>query len=448
MKHNQYFGTDGIRGKVGEIPITPEFFLKLGWAAGKVLANNGSRQILLGKDTRISGAMLQSALAAGLAAAGISVVFTGLMPTPAIAYLTSTFRADAGIIISASHNKFDDNGIKLFSREGMKLSEDLEKHIEAKLEKYLTCVATAKLGKTSYIGDTAAKSYIEFCKGTISNNIKLNGLKIVVDCANGATYNIAPSVLYELGAEVVAIGCQPDGLNINKECGTTDIRLLQRRVLVEKADLGIAYDGDGDRVMMVDHVGKKVDGDQMIYVIAREQQRKGKLVGGVVGTIMSNMGLELALKQLDIPFIRTQVGDRYVVETLQKNDWRLGAETSGHLIIRDHTTTGDGMIAGIQVLSAIVDNNMKLHELCSDMHCFPQRWESVYFVGKQNPLDSGVVKKAIAKVQQQLAGGGRVVLRKSGTEPLIRIMVEGKDINKINKLATYLKKVVKAANNN
>ncbi|KYP97687.1 phosphoglucosamine mutase, partial [Sodalis-like endosymbiont of Proechinophthirus fluctus] len=364
MSNHKYFGTDGIRGKVGDSPVTPDFVLKLGWAAGKVLARHGSRKIIIGKDTRISGYMLESALEAGLAAAGLSASFTGPMPTPAIAYLTRTFRAEAGIVISASHNPFYDNGIKFFSIEGTKLPDEVEEAIEAELVKPLTCVESAELGKASRIVDAAGR-YIEFCKGTFPADLNLKGLKIVVDCANGATYHIAPSVLSELSATVVTFGCQPDGMNINQECGAADVRLLQSRVLAEKADLGIAYDGDGDRVIMVDHLGQRVDGDQILYVIVREKLRQGQLSGGVVGTLMSNMGLELALKQLGVPFVRARVGDRYVLEKMQEKGWRIGAENSGHVILLDKTTTGDGIIAGLQVLSAMVGNHMNLHDLCS-----------------------------------------------------------------------------------
>ncbi|MDN6018214.1 MAG: phosphoglucosamine mutase, partial [Enterobacterales bacterium] len=324
MSERKYFGTDGIRGKVGDCPITPDFVLKLGWAAGKVLARHGSRKIIIGKDTRISGYMLESALEAGLAAAGLSASFTGPMPTPAVAYLTRTFRAEAGIVISASHNPYYDNGIKFFSIDGTKLPDEVEEAIEAEMEKPLTCVESAELGKANRIVDAAGR-YIEFCKSTFPTELSLSGLKIVVDCANGATYHIAPSVLRELGATVIAIGCDPDGMNINKECGATDVRQLQARVLAEKADVGLAFDGDGDRVMMVDHLGNKVDGDQILYLTARENLRQGNLRGGAVGTLMSNMGLELALKQLGIPFARAKVGDRYVLEMMAAKGWRLGA---------------------------------------------------------------------------------------------------------------------------
>ncbi|PLK58785.1 phosphoglucosamine mutase [Candidatus Palibaumannia cicadellinicola] len=445
MNNNKYFGTDGIRGKVGDTPITPDFMLKLGWAAGKVLARHGSRKIIIGKDTRISGYMLESVLEAGLSAAGLSAAFTGPMPTPAIAYLTRTFRAEAGIVISASHNPFYDNGIKFFSIEGTKLPDEVEKAIEAELGKKIMCVESAELGKASRISD-AADRYITFCKGTFPDNLSLKGIKIVVDCANGATYHIAPSVLRELGAEVIAIGCQPDGMNINKECGTTDVRELQRRVLAENAHIGIAYDGDGDRMILVDHLGHKVDGDQIIYIIAREKMRQGQLAGGVVGTLMSNMGLELSLKQLGIPFVRTRVGDRYVLEKMQEKGWRIGAENSGHVILLDHTTTGDGIIAGLQVLSAMVSNSMKLHDLCSDMWLFPQILINVRFAGQNNPLDSVTVIQACQEVQRTLADRGRVLLRQSGTEHLIRVMVEGEDENQVTHLAHYIASTVKVAN--
>ncbi|MGC1025924.1 phosphoglucosamine mutase [Pantoea agglomerans] len=443
MSNRKYFGTDGIRGKVGEAPITPDFVLKLGWAAGKVLARHGSKKIIIGKDTRISGYMLESALEAGLAAAGLTAAFTGPMPTPAIAYLTRTFRAEAGIVISASHNPFDDNGIKFFSSEGTKLPDDVEEAIELEMEKPITCVESAQLGRASRIVDAAGR-YIEFCKGTFPSELNLNGLKIVVDCANGATYHIAPNVLRELGATVIAIGVQPDGMNINKECGATDLKLLQQRVLVEKADIGLAYDGDGDRIMMIDHLGDKVDGDQILYIIAREALRQGQLRGGVVGTLMSNMGLELALKQLGIPFTRAKVGDRYVLEKMQEKGWRLGAENSGHVILLDKTTTGDGIVASLQVLTAMVRNHMSLHDLCSGMKMLPQVLVNVRFAGEHDPLQSDAVKAVTADVEKALAGRGRVLLRKSGTEPLIRVMVEGENEAQVTELANRIADQVKA----
>lgn len=443
MSNRKYFGTDGIRGKVGEYPITPDFVLKLGWAAGKVLASHGSKKIIIGKDTRISGYMLESALEAGLAAAGLSAAFTGPMPTPAVAYLTRTFRAEAGIVISASHNPFDDNGIKFFSTEGTKLPDDVEEAIEAEMDKPMTCVESVQLGRASRIVDAAGR-YIEFCKGTFPSELSLSGLKIVVDCAHGATYHIAPNVLRELGADVIAIGIHPDGMNINKECGATDLRQLQERVVAEKADVGLAYDGDGDRLMMVDHLGQKVDGDQILYIIARERLRQGQLRGGVVGTLMSNMGLELALKQLGIPFARAKVGDRYVLEKLQEKGWLLGAENSGHVILLDKTTTGDGVVAGLQVLTAMVRNHMSLHDLCSGMKLLPQILVNVRFSGESDPLEDATVKAVTADVEAELKGRGRVLLRKSGTEPLIRVMVEGEDEVQVTALAHRIADAVKA----
>ncbi|MFS1562313.1 MAG: phosphoglucosamine mutase [Candidatus Arsenophonus phytopathogenicus] len=442
MSKRKYFGTDGIRGKVGENPITPDFVLKLGWAAGKVLARHGSRKIIIGKDTRISGYMLESSLEAGLAAAGVSAAFTGPMPTPAIAYLTRTFRAEAGIVISASHNPYYDNGIKFFSIDGTKLPDDVEEAIEAEMEKPLTCVESAELGRASRIVDAAGR-YIEYCKGTFPSNQSLSGLKIVLDCANGATYHIAPNVLTELGAEVIAIGCEPNGLNINEGCGAADVTLLKKRVVTEKADIGLAFDGDGDRVIMVDHRGNRIDGDQILYIIARDALRQGQLHGGVVGTLMSNMGLELALQQLDIPFIRAKVGDRYVLEKLQEQGWRLGAENSGHIILLDKTTTGDGIIAGLQVLSAMLRNNMSLYDLCCEIKLMPQVLINVRFSGNHNPLATEEVLNMVNQVEKELAGRGRVLLRKSGTEPLIRIMVEGENEKQVTAMANCIAEVVK-----
>ncbi|MGG4608304.1 phosphoglucosamine mutase [Providencia sp. Me31A] len=444
MSDRKYFGTDGIRGKVGDSPITPDFVLKLGWAAGKVLARHGSRKIIIGKDTRISGYMLESSLEAGLAAAGLSASFTGPMPTPAVAYLTRTFRAEAGIVISASHNPYYDNGIKFFSIDGTKLPDEVEEAIEAEMEKPITCVESAELGRANRIVDAAGR-YIEFCKGTFPNEQSLSSLKIVIDCANGATYHIAPNVFRELGAEVITIGCDPNGININEECGATDVRQLQQKVLEEKAHVGLAFDGDGDRIIMVDHLGEKVDGDQILFIIAREALRQGQLKGGVVGTLMSNMGLEIALKQLGIPFERAKVGDRYVLEKLQEKSWRMGAENSGHVILLDKTTTGDGIVAGLQVLSAMVRNHMSLHDLCSGMKLLPQVLVNVRFKGKHDPLQSDAVVTANEEVEKQLAGKGRVLLRKSGTEPLIRVMVEGENEADVTAMANRIADAVKAA---
>lgn len=445
MSNRKYFGTDGIRGKVGEYPITPDFALKLGWAAGRILAKDGVKKVLIGKDTRISGYMLESALEAGFASAGVATAFTGPMPTPAIAYLTRTFRADAGVVISASHNPFYDNGIKFFSTEGKKLDDAIELEIEAQLEKEIDCVESIQLGRASRITDAAGR-YIEFCKSTFDHDLSLASLKIVVDCANGATYHIAPKVLRELGADVIKIGCDPDGVNINDNCGATDIRALAKCVIDEKADLGFALDGDGDRIIMVDHKGRKIDGDLIIYIIAREALRQGQLKGGVVGTLMSNMGLEIALKNLGIQFVRTKVGDRYVLEKMLEKNWRLGAENSGHVLLLDKTTTGDGIIAGLQVLAAMVRNNMSLADLCSGMTMMPQVLINVRFAEKHDPLTNPDVKLAIEQAEKQLGIHGRVLIRKSGTEPLIRVMVEGIDAAEVQKLAEQIAEAVKASN--
>ena len=443
MAERKYFGTDGVRGKVGTNPITPDFVLKLGWAAGKVLATQGSRVVLIGKDTRISGYMLESALEAGLAAAGLSAAFTGPMPTPAVAYLTRTFRAEAGIVISASHNPYYDNGIKFFSTQGTKLPDEVEEAIEAMLEQPMDCVESAELGRASRIKDAAGR-YIEFCKSTFPAHLSLENYKIVVDCANGATYEIAPSVMRELGAEVIEIGTEPDGMNINEKCGATDIKALQEKVLEVKADVGLAYDGDGDRLIMVDHLGNKVDGDQVLFIIAREALREGRLNGGVVGTLMSNMSLELALKQLAIPFVRANVGDRYVLEQMQERGWGLGGENSGHIIIADRNTTGDGIIASLAVLTAMATHRLSLNELADAVKLFPQVLINVRFAGGDNPLESDTVKAVAADVEKRLAGKGRILLRKSGTEPLIRVMVECEDGVLAQKCAEEIADAVKA----
>ena len=442
MANRKYFGTDGVRGKVGIYPITPDFALKLGWAAGKVLASQGSKMVLIGKDTRISGYMLESALEAGLAAAGLSAAFTGPMPTPAIAYLTRTFRAEAGIVISASHNPYYDNGIKFFSAKGTKLPDEIEEAIEAMLEQPMDCVESAELGKASRINDAAGR-YIEFCKGTFPAHLGLEGYKIVVDCANGATYHIAPNVLRELGAEVIEIGTDPNGLNINEKCGATDVTALQDKVVETKADVGLAYDGDGDRIMMVDHLGNKVDGDQILFIIAREALRSGQLKGGVVGTLMSNMSLEIALKMLGVPFLRANVGDRYVLEKMVENDWTLGGENSGHIIIADKNTTGDGIVASLAVLAAMAQHKLSLNELASAVKLFPQVLINVRFAGGDNPLESDAVKSVAADVEKRLEGKGRILLRKSGTEPLIRVMVECQDAALAQQCAEEIAEAVK-----
>jgi len=394
----KYFGTDGIRGRVGVYPITPDFMLKLGWAAGMAFRSKGACRILVGKDTRISGYMFESALEAGLSAAGADVMLLGPMPTPAIAYLTRTFHAEAGIVISASHNPHDDNGIKFFSGDGTKLPDDVELMIEELLDAPMTVVESDKLGKVSRINDAPGR-YIEFCKSSVPSSTKFGGLKIVLDCAHGATYKVAPSVFKELGAEVIVLSAQPNGLNINDNCGSTHMGQLQAAVVAEGADLGIAFDGDGDRVLMVDHTGAVVDGDELLFIIARDLHERGKLQGGVVGTLMSNLGLELALADLGIPFVRANVGDRYVIAELLERNWLVGGENSGHIVCFQHTTTGDAIIAALQVLLALRRRDESLAQ-------------------------------------------SRQALRKSGTEPLVRVMVEGDDENMVRGYAEELAKLV------
>jgi len=439
----RYFGTDGVRGKVGQYPITPDFVLKLGWAAGRVLAKQGTRQVIIGKDTRISGYMLEAALEAGLAAAGLKAVLTGPMPTPAVAYLTQTFRAEAGIVISASHNPYYDNGIKFFSSEGTKLPDEVELAIEAELDKEITCVESALLGKASRLVDAAGR-YIEFCKSTFPHKLSLSGLKIVVDCAHGATYHIAPNVFKELGAEVITMGIEPNGTNINDKVGATDVRALQQRVVEEKAHLGLAFDGDGDRLIMVDEDGNKVDGDQIAYIISRDLLRRGELKGGVVGTLMTNLGMENGLKQLGIPFVRAAVGDRYVMEKLLEKGWKIGAENSGHIILLDKVTTGDAIVAALQVLASVVGSEMSLSELAKGMTLYPQVLENVRFSGDSNPLDADAVIASVKEVESLLGAKGRVLLRKSGTEPLLRVMVEGEDAELVKASALKIADAVKA----
>ena len=442
-KTKKYFGTDGIRGTVGTAPITPDFMLKLGWAAGKVFARegNGRNKILIGKDTRISGYMFEAALEAGVTAAGVDINLLGPMPTPAIAYLTRTLRAQAGIVISASHNTFEDNGIKFFSSEGSKLADNVEYAIEEELAKNVSTVTSDLLGKASRIADAAGR-YIEFCKSTIGTSLKFNGLKIVVDCAHGSTYHIAPSVFEELGAKVVAIGVAPDGLNINEQCGSTSPDLLVATVLAEQADLGIAFDGDGDRLVMVDHLGNVVDGDELLYVIASEKRRQNIDFGGVVGTAMSNLGLELALDALDVPFTRTAVGDRYVMKELLERGWDLGGESSGHIICLDKTTTGDGIVSALQALAAIVNSEQALADLKSKMNKFPQSMINVKLVTGIDISANEIVQTAVSDVESQLGKNGRVLLRPSGTEPVVRVMVEGEDFEVVDKLANELSAVV------
>ncbi|MFT6899613.1 MAG: phosphoglucosamine mutase [Paraglaciecola sp.] len=442
MSDRKYFGTDGIRGKVGENLINPEFVMKLGWAAGKVLAGQGTNKVLIGKDTRISGYMLESALEAGLSAAGINICLLGPMPTPAIAYLTKTFRSEAGIVISASHNPYYDNGIKFFSADGMKLDDAIEMAIEVQMDKPMQCVASDKLGKVSRITDAAGR-YIEFCKGNFPSDLSLKGLKIVVDCAHGATYHIAPNVLSELGAEVIEIGTQPDGLNINRKVGATSMKAITDSVLKNNADLGFALDGDGDRLMMVDHKGNVIDGDQIVYIIARDALKSGKLNGGVVGTVMSNLGLEVALNSLGVQFARSKVGDRYVMELLRRKGWSIGGESSGHVLNLAAASTGDGIVAGLQVLAAMLHANMNLAELSRGMVKFPQTLINVRFNQGDTPLASTAVQASVKEAEAALEERGRVLLRKSGTEPLIRVMVEANDAQDSTKWAEHIADAVR-----
>ena len=437
----KYFGTDGIRGRVGEFPITPDFMLKLGWAAGMAFRSMGACRILVGKDTRISGYMFESALEAGLSAAGADVMLLGPMPTPAIAYLTRTFHAEAGIVISASHNPHDDNGIKFFSGQGTKLPDEIELMIEELLDAPMTVVESSKLGKVSRINDASGR-YIEFCKSSVPSSTNFAGLKIVVDCAHGATYKVAPSVFKELGAEVTVLSAQPNGLNINENCGSTHMEQLQAAVLAEHADLGIAFDGDGDRVLMVDHTGAVVDGDELLFIIARDLHERGKLQGGVVGTLMSNLGLELALAELGIPFIRANVGDRYVIAELLERNWLVGGENSGHVVCFQHTTTGDAIIAALQVLLALRRREESLAQARQALRKCPQVLLNVRFAGGENPIEHPAVKEACERVTQAMAGRGRVLLRKSGTEPLVRVMVEGEDETQVRGHAEDLAKLV------
>lgn len=439
----KYFGTDGVRGKVGEYPITPEFVMKLGWAAGKVFAKQGKSRILIGKDTRISGYMFESALEAGIAAAGVDIGLLGPIPTPGIAYLTRTFRAQAGIVISASHNPYYDNGIKFFSADGTKLPDETELEIESWLDQPMTCVDSAQLGKARRITDAAGR-YIEFCKASASS-LNLKGLKIVLDCAHGATYQIAPAVFNELGAQVITIGAEPNGLNINDGVGSTEPEALQQRVLAEQADLGIAFDGDGDRVMMVDHLGELVDGDQLLYIIAMHARAQGRLNGGVVGTLMSNLGLELGLKDSGIDFVRAKVGDRYVTQQLHERGWRFGGESSGHILCLDANTTGDAIVAALQVLMALSETGISLHDWQRRMIKMPQEMINVRRNRQVDVMSLPEIVSAIHDTEATLAGRGRVLLRPSGTEPVVRVMVEGEDAALVSRLTKELALVVEKA---
>lgn len=443
----QYFGTDGIRGRVGESVITPEFVMKLGYAAGRVLANHehlpaGKRPtVLIGKDTRISGYMLEASLEAGLSAAGVDVLLTGPMPTPAVAYLTRALRAQAGIVISASHNPYYDNGIKFFSAQGTKLPDDIEHAIEAELGKPMQVMESAQLGKAKRVDDAAGR-YVEFCKSTFPNHLDLRGLKIVLDCAHGATYHVAPDVFHELGADVIAIGNQPDGLNINENVGSTHPQALQKTVVEHQADLGIAFDGDGDRVMMVDGAGNLLDGDQLLYIIAMGLYAKGKLKGGVAGTLMTNLALEHALQKHQIPFARAKVGDRYVLELLQDKNWKLGGENSGHILTLDKHTSGDAIIAALQVLQSLRESGKNLQQLGADLTLYPQVLINVTTKQKLD-LNQDAVQNAVQQAEQALNGEGRVLLRASGTEPKIRVMVEGLNPTLVQTQAEQLADVIR-----
>lgn len=442
-KPRRYFGTDGIRGRVGIWPITPEFVLKLGWAIGMVLARAGNGKVLIGKDTRISGYMFESVLESGLSAAGIDTHLLGPMPTPAIAYLTRTLRAQAGIVISASHNAFYDNGIKFFSSSGTKLADAMELAIEEQLEQPMTTVDSADLGKAIRVVDAPGR-YIEFCKSTVSSDINLNGLKIAVDCAHGAAYHIAPNVFRELGADVIEFGVEPNGLNINLNCGATQPEYLREQVLLHKADLGIAFDGDGDRTVMVDHLGYILDGDELLYIVIKDRKTRGILKGGIVGTVMSNLGFEQAIRTLDLEFIRTPVGDRYVLGELMQRKWQLGGEPSGHIVCLETTTTGDGIITALQVLAAMRRQNLSLARIRQGFQKYPQILLNVKVNGQINLQDRPKIQAAINEAEKLLLDKGRILLRRSGTESLIRIMVEGENENQIKEIANQLATIVTA----
>ncbi|MGB4811774.1 MAG: phosphoglucosamine mutase [Methylophilaceae bacterium] len=446
----KYFGTDGIRGRVGDYPITPDFVMRLGYAAGKVLtalqgnlAKDAHPAVLIGKDTRISGYMLEAALEAGLSAAGVDTLLTGPMPTPAVAYLTRALRAQAGIVISASHNPYYDNGIKFFSAAGAKLPDEIEHAIEAELDQPMQVMESAKLGKARRIDDAGGR-YIEFCKSTFPNEMDLRGFKIVLDCAHGATYHVAPPVFHELGAEIICIGNKPDGLNINEQVGSTHPKALQKAVLEHQADLGIAFDGDGDRVMMVDAHGELLDGDQLLYIIVQGLHAKGTLKGGVVGTQMTNLALEHALQKHQIPFIRANVGDRYVLEQLNINEWKLGGENSGHILTLDKHTSGDAIIAALQVLQALKECGKTLTEMHKNLILYPQVLINVTTKTKLD-LNNTAIQAAVKAAETALNNTGRVLLRASGTEPKIRVMVEGQDRALVQILAEQITEAVKFA---
>ncbi|MGP8291658.1 phosphoglucosamine mutase [Vreelandella zhanjiangensis] len=438
----KYFGTDGVRGRVGEFPMTPSFAMKLGWAAGQVLGAEGVKEVLIGKDTRASGYMLESALEAGFSAAGVNVALVGPLPTPGVAYLTSTFRADAGVVISASHNPFYDNGIKIFAQGGHKLTDtqeqEIERWLQVAIEGGMTCVESDKLGKARRIDDAAGR-YIEYCKAVLPGSLSLSGLNIVVDSANGAGYKVAPAVYRELGANVISIHDTPNGTNINAKCGATSMQSICEAVLAHKADLGVALDGDADRLMMVDHTGTVVDGDELLYLLARDAKAAG-YTGGVVGTQMSNLGLEQALHALEIPFERAKVGDRYVMEQLKAHDWRLGGEGSGHLLSLDYASTGDAIIASLRVLTSLLNQSATLYMAKQVMNKLPQVLINVRFKANtdEDPLETHAVQAALSEAEERLSTNGRVLLRKSGTEPLIRVMVEASDAQLANWCAWHI----------
>jgi len=445
----QFFGTDGIRGVVGQDPITPDFFIRLGFAIGSILVKNNRDKkmkhpsVVIGKDTRVSGYMLESALEAGFIAAGVNVYLTGPMPTPAIAYLTKALRSQAGVVISASHNPFPDNGIKIFSEAGEKLSDAFETEVEVALNQPIKTVLPHDLGKAKRVDD-APDQYIKFCKSTFPENLNLRGLKIVLDCAHGATYHVAPKIFSELGAEVITVGNEPDGFNINLDVGSTHPKTIKEATLKHKADLGIAFDGDGDRVVMIDHLGHIVDGDQLVLVIARALKQKNQLKGGVVGTLMTNMAIENALNDLGVEFVRTHVGDRYVLETLLEKGWSIGGENSGHILTLDQHSTGDAIIASLQVLKSLRLLNQSLYEATKDSPLYPQVLINVVTSKKIDLENNKSIQDAIKNVESKLNDKGRVLLRPSGTEPKIRVMVEGQDLKEVQSAAELIAKVVGA----
>jgi phosphoglucosamine mutase len=440
-----FFGTDGIRGAVGVEPITPKTIVHLGWALGTVVKRHyGKGSVLVGKDTRVSGYLLESAMEAGLSSAGMDVTMLGPLPTPAIAYLTQTARANAGVVISASHNHYSDNGIKFFSPNGSKISDEIQSEIEALMSETMTVVESNELGKANRMDDAVGR-YVEFCKGTIPRRMNFKGLRVALDCANGAAYQSAPAAFHELGADIHVINNSPNGFNINNECGSTHIEGLQKIVLEQKCDVGIAFDGDADRVLMVDSHGDVVDGDQLLFVIADSLRKQKRLKGGVVGTLMTNLGMEKALQDRDIPFVRAKVGDRYVMQELKARDWVIGGESSGHIICLDKTTTGDGLVSALQVLTQMKFMNSPLHELAAEMQIYPQTMINVKLPASSDAkavCELDAVVKAVKDAESNLANCGRVLLRPSGTEPVIRVMVEGQDRSLVQSTCEHISHIV------